>query len=206
MNTNHVEQAITLLQNTKKQVYELLQPFSGLYLQADHLLTVLINGLIFTTQQTDLTRGAESNFDPTPLVFGDEPIKLAISTPIVDTVHEEVDQLRLKATELYNNFCKRENKDIVEACNALEIRAVAKLAGINPMDHPEQIDVSFIHTIKEAIIKKEAEQKQMDEWLAKKEQEESNKEKNELSTPAVLTPVSKSIKTIQSAKKASSKK
>jgi len=205
MQTTPVEQAIALLQNTQKQVYELLEPFSGLYLQADHLLTVLINGLIFTTQQTDLTR-VESNFDPTPLVFGDESLKLSIPTPIVDTAYEEVDQLRLKAMELYSNFCKRESKDILEACNALEIRAVAKLAGINPMDHPEQIDGSFIHTIKEAITKKEAEQQQMDEWLAKKEQEESSIEKNVLSIPAVLTPVSKSTKPSQGAKKASAKK
>lgn len=204
METTQVEQAIVLLQNTQKQVYELLEPFSGLYLQADHLLTVLINGLIFTTQQTDLTNG-QSNFNPTPLFFSEEPKKLTIpiTTSIngIDAVPEEVDKLRQKAIELYNNFTKRENKDILEACNALEIRAVAKLAGIDPINHPEQIDHVFIQSIKEAITGKDTEQKAMEEWLAKQEKEEK-----QLAITQEPEKATKQSKTGQASKKINTKK
>ncbi len=202
MQTTPVEQAIALLQNTQKQLYELLQPFSGLYLRTDHLLTVLINGLIFTTKQTGFA-DTQSNFNPSPMTFTHEEQHTLHSPtttpePLITIEHEAIDKLRQKAGELYHNFCKRESKDILEVCNALEIRAVAKLAGINPMDHPEQIDHAFVNTIKQAIHKKETEQKAVDDWLAKEE-------KASTLPPTTPSPVTQH-KPAQSSKKTNTKK
>lgn len=181
MDTTPVKKAIALLQNTQKEVDELLKTNSALHLPTNHLLTSVIDGLIFVTQRAELSpTTTTSGFDTTPLVQfyegkSTEPAIIAQLPAVVDTPEEQVDKLRRNATELYHHFRQRENKDILEACNALEIRAVAKLAGIDPINHPEQIDHSFINAIKEAIIKKEDEQKKKDELLASAEKTEEAK-------------------------------
>jgi len=185
MNTTPVKKAIALLQNTQKEVNELLQSNSALHLPTDHLLTSVIDGLIFVTQRAELTpQAVTGGFDTTPLIqfYEGKSTEQTIITSlpaVVETPEEEVDKLRRNATELYHHFRQRENKDILEACNALEIRAVAKLAGIDPTNHPEQIDHSFINAIKEAITKKEDQQKKKEELLVQEEKAEEAKQPND---------------------------
>lgn len=210
METKPVEQAIALLQDTQKQVYELLEPFSGLYLRTDHFLTILINGLIFAVKQTNI-KDEGSRFNPISLASlyqGQKDLSSPVTTTerLIALDHEALDKLRQKAAELYTNFCKRADKDILEACNSLEIRAVAKLAGIDPMDHPEQMNHAFISSIKEAITKKETEQKAMEDWLAKQEVVEEKKEEKESITPPATQPTVNHNKVGQASKKATIKK
>lgn len=203
--TTPVKKAIALLQNTQKEVSELLKLNSALHLPTDHLLTAVIDGLIFVTQRTELTpKTVTGGFDTTPLIQfyeGKSTEQTIISSlpAVVDTPEEEVDKLRRNATELYHHFRQRENAAILEACNALEIRAVAKLAGIDPINHPEQIDHSFINAIKEAITKKEDEQKKKDELFASAEKLEAVKQQTDLS-PSKLSKTKASIKKVNEKK------
>lgn len=174
MDIKPIEQAIALLKNTNVEITAILeQPFPEFHIRSNHVLERLIHGLLHAIGSSSSDK--ESNtFEIVSLaeVWKKENTS-TVTSPSSTTVtnpEEDVTALRTTAEKLYHNFLSRENDDILEAALPLEIKAVAKLAGIDPTNQPELIDYTFIDRIKAAIKEKEALQKKKDDWLAKEEQ------------------------------------
>lgn len=174
MDIRPIEQAIALLKNTNAQITELLeQPFPEFHIRSNHVLERLIHGLLHAIGSS--SRDEQGNaFEIVSLaeIWEKENASTVVS-PSYTTItnpEEDIAALRTTVEKLYRNFLSRNNDDILEAVLPLEIKAVAKLAGIDPIDQPEVIDYAFIDKIKAAIKEKEVEQKKKDDWLAKEEQ------------------------------------
>lgn len=161
-NTQAVQEAIHVLQAAQQKVNNLLETNSNLQLQSDHVLKRLIDGLYFAVHRS-VSIIEHSQFSPVSLTKAltekgvpktNEYQQHELSNVLQD-INDEVESLRKKAEQLYINFRDLDNKEIREALTEIEIRAVAKLAGIGPTEQPAEIDSSFIDIIKKSITEKE---------------------------------------------------
>jgi len=150
---DNVKKAIEILNNSKKELNELLLPLPYLNDRSNHVLQSLIGGLSFTINAVS-GQESEASFKPTPLTH---VIGLSVEHQQTDIsqaipTKPDVDDLRERAKEAYANFNTRKNKDLLESLTDLEIRAVAKLAGMDvSITEPAKIDNAFIDKIKAAI-------------------------------------------------------
>lgn len=79
-----------------------------------------------------------------------------VITAAINTTDEDVklSELRQTAQKLFEAIPTMEPKDVIESYADLEIRAVAKMAGITVTeDSPKNITAAFINSIKKAIAK-----------------------------------------------------
>lgn len=103
--------------------------------------------------------GVEVNKE-TPMVEFVDLVKETIkgkNTPKVFQTQEEVeaDELRTSAKKLYETFVATEPDALLDKNSEIEIRAVAKMAGLPVTEtNPKKIDTKYIGVIKEAIQKK----------------------------------------------------
>jgi hypothetical protein len=169
MHQSNVKEAIQILKDAKDKVNDLLSPLTNLQTRSNHVLKSLIGGLEFTIGSHH--QGAtDAVFKPQPLthVMGvkverPEKIKIEAATP----TNPDVEALRKKAEEAYSTFCERKNADLLEGLTDLELRAVAKMAGMDvSITEPAKIDSQFITKIKAAIQRK----KEIDESTQKANQ------------------------------------
>ena len=97
-----------------------------------------------------------NTFVPSPLtkVNGKE-IKEAVSTKLnLKPIEvDEVDAFREKIQEIYNSFLSRETTDLLDSLEPIEIRGVAKLAGVVDFEKVE-VDGKLVEDIKQAITAK----------------------------------------------------
>lgn len=75
--------------------------------------------------------------------------------PIQTTPRDiEMQELKAKVEDMYGKFATTESDQLYDTLSDIEVRAVAKKAGLPVTDKtPKRIDITFINQIKDAIIK-----------------------------------------------------
>ncbi len=149
MNQN-VQDAMQVLKDAQAQLNTLLAPLPNLQARSKTVLDTLINGLGHTIGASETA--TDKGFAPQTLTeaWGIETREPSPTTVVVE--QPDVEALRERAQAAYNTFAERENTDLMVALTELDIRAVAKIAGLDVTPtNPKQIDALYIDKIKEAI-------------------------------------------------------
>jgi antitoxin component of RelBE/YafQ-DinJ toxin-antitoxin module len=86
-------------------------------------------------------------------ITGKAPVVKDVNKPFRQSSFEvEQKELELKVSELYPRFLTTESDHLLDSLNDIEIRGVAKKAGLPVTEtNPKKIDVTFINQIKDAI-------------------------------------------------------
>ncbi len=200
MDAKPIEQAIALLRNTNTQITELLsESFPEFHTRSSYVLDRLIYGLLHAIGSNSVAEEGNT-FKAVSLAEEwkkeDNPNATFISLTTETAQEEDIIALRTTAEKLYETFTSRSNKDIMEAVLPIEIKAVAKLAGIAPIEQPEIVDYAFIDKIKVAIREKENKQTKINNWSATEEKlsiEDTTKEINAQKQAEINTAQNKKI-------------
>jgi hypothetical protein len=97
-----------------------------------------------------------SGFVPTPLTkINGKEIKERVSTKLdLKPIQvDEVDAFRNKIQSIYDSFLNRETTDLLDSLEPIEIRGVAKLAGVEDFDKVP-VDGQLVEGIKKTITAK----------------------------------------------------
>jgi hypothetical protein len=154
----NIEKAIEALQEARVKVSGLLSVNPALQVRSNNALDSLIGGLSHTIQG-NLPRAVPANdMGPITHVFGQKverevkpttPAKVAVKSA-------DVDELRTRITDAYPTFRDRDNKSLIESLTDMEMRGIAKMAGLEVTEtEPKKISGAFVDKIKAAMTKKE---------------------------------------------------
>jgi hypothetical protein len=161
----NIKLAISELRVSKANVNQLLGNYPMLQIRANNVLETLINGLCHTIGAEVTIDGQAGNatFKHVPITGGlldmkAKPVsKEPISSMDLQPKEDDIADLKLRAKEAYDSFLTRESKDLVDSLRDIEVRAVAKLAGLEiSLTEPKTITVPFIDKIKAAIASKKS--------------------------------------------------
>lgn len=160
-----IDETIFDLQEVQERILKRHQGDLTFTLRIDSVFKTLINSLNANTGNVSDTK---STFKPKPLknilgvsVSHSENTKLQLK-PIEQN---DIEEFRDKVQKAYDTYLERETIDLKDSLRELEIRGVAKLAGIEDYDKVPA-DEKLINRTKEAIQKK-------NEVLAKQEAEKN---------------------------------
>lgn len=152
--TKNIQAAIALLENCKSDLQPLLADVPSLHLRVTTTFDRLVNGLKVMNGQPLDVESADAGKESAPLksILG-RSIERTAPTTVKKASKTEVDLLRETARTLYDTFLDREAKEILDAASDMEIRAVAKLAGMKDVTStvPAKVGPKFIDSIKDAI-------------------------------------------------------
>lgn len=146
-------QTVQDLEDCKNKILERHSNNISICLRFGNVFDQLVNSLNLTTGSLKETN---SNYTPEPITkFFGEQIKDKRRKPLkLQSIEvDEVEVFRAKVEMIYESFLTRENTDLIESLEPIEIRGVAKLAGVADFDSLK-IDATFIETIKKAIVEK----------------------------------------------------
>lgn len=154
--------AIALIRDTKETVAELLADTPDFKTQANHVFETLANGLAFAigekvihsgrTRTEVISQPAQRTIMGVP-VPDEKPLKQRVQE--VQPSISELDKFRTEIDKAYIAFGRMSNKEILNEFHDLEIRAVAKRAGLQvTKTEPVRITDSFVSEIKNAIQEK----------------------------------------------------
>lgn len=153
---SNLKQAVEELEQTKTIVLPLLKDIPSLQVRVETTINRLIAG--FKNLDT-MGNSSSENSDKLPQMktFMGNTIgenKIATVKPVSKS---DVEDLLEKAKKIYGTIIDRENKEILEAVPDVELRAVAKLAGLNWVTSakPAKLDMAFVDKIKAGITQKE---------------------------------------------------
>lgn len=161
--TSEVTSAVELLKDAKQRVEQVLtSPRSNqLKLRVVENLNAQINFLSLRAGLPADNKTALPKPEPITKMFGKEVGKVAklqqSDTPVKIDTPEEVaaKELKTKVDQLYPDFLNIENDAILDTYAEIEIRGVAKRAGLPVTEtHPSKIDAAFVNQVKDAIKKK----------------------------------------------------
>jgi hypothetical protein len=176
--SENIQKAIETLQGARGTVSALLSETPALQVRSNNVLDTLANGLGFTIGL--MPTGEQQVFEIEPLTHflkGSYPAGQAAAyppAPAVNVTNEDVTDLRKRAEEAYRTFCERDHTAIMESLTGMEIRAVAKLAGLEVSEEePKKIDGAFIDKIKSAIALKTDIENEKAQELAKQAEPKS---------------------------------
>lgn len=152
-NSDKINQTITDLEVCKNGILERHKEDTSFCLRINSVFTQLANSLSYNTGSINAT---EKAFVPQPLenVLGmkiDEKksAKMNLTAPEVDEVAAFKEKIQL----IYDGFLTRENPELKESLEEIEVRGVAKLAGIENYA-TAKIDGNLLNRIKKAITAK----------------------------------------------------
>ena len=153
-NKELLQQTIEDLQETRDTISERHKDNPTLTLRIGSVFNQLINSLgvhVGAVVSPTVVSGA---WKPEPLnkVLG----KDISTTPKRDLKPIEVDDVaafKEKMQTIYDNFLNRENADLKDALEEVEMRGVAKMAGVDTWE-TQKVDGNFINKIKKAIESK----------------------------------------------------
>ena len=149
--SDKIKETITDLESCKETILERHSNDKSLCLRFDSVFRQLINSLNYTTSQV---QSVGSKFEPKPLnkVMGTKINVKAKSEKLVlkPLQVDAVKSFKEKINAIYESFTSRENPDLLEALEEVEIRGVAKIAGV-PDFEKAKVDSQFIDVIKKAI-------------------------------------------------------
>lgn len=152
-NSDKINQTITDLEVCKNGILERHKEDTSFCLRINSVFTQLANSLSYNTGSVNAT---EKAFVPQPLenVLGmkiafKKTTKMNLAAPEVD----EVEAFKEKIQLIYDGFLTRENPELKESLEEIEVRGVAKLAGIDNFA-TAKIDGTLLNRIKKAITTK----------------------------------------------------
>jgi len=161
---SEVTTTVELLTTTKQAVEETLTDPRTTQLKV-RVVENLRQQINFLSMRVGLP-GVQENKAPKPepitKMFGKDVSSVTkqepAATPVkIDTPDEvAANELKLKVDQLYPDFVNIETDAILDTYAEIEIRGVAKRAGLPVTEtHPTKIDAAFVNQVKEAISKKE---------------------------------------------------
>ena len=162
--SNKVTETIQDLESCKATILERHSDNPSLCLRFDSVFKQLINSLNYNT---GALQSATVTFKPEPLtkMIGRD-IDVKVKTGKLELKPLEVDEIEVfkeKIQSIYDSFLTRENTDLLDSLQDIEIRGVAKLARV-PNFEKVAIDGKLIDNIKKAITaKNELEAKKAEE-------------------------------------------
>ena len=187
-NTKLVQQTVDDVRELLDKILERHREDPTFCLRTESVFNQYVNSLSYITGNVN----ERSNiFSPKPLesiagkkVNPRDTDKLELKPIEVD----EVEAFRKKIQLIHDGFLNRENTDILDSLQEIEIRGVAKIVGIEDFD-TASVDGVLVQRIKDAItVKKETETKQeelkdqlnadQNQNIATKETETKQEEKN----------------------------
>lgn len=149
----NIKEAISILEDSKSQISELLQSNPTLQLRVTSTFERLSNGLKVVVGEAISDDNTTFKLEKLESVFG-RKIHEKKELKVQKTDKKEVDLLRETAAILYDTFPEQQSKELIERLTDIELRAVAKLAGLQVTStQPAKITVAFIDKIKESIVK-----------------------------------------------------
>lgn len=145
-----INQTILELQSTNESILERHKDNPTLCMRFDSVFKKLINSLnvgsgSLVTEQ--------SSFVPEPItkVFGKEIVPIKSGKMVLKPLEvDEVEAFRERIQLIYESFPDREVKDLIDSLDEIDIRGVAKIAGIENFDKVA-IDGKLIGDIKASI-------------------------------------------------------
>jgi hypothetical protein len=161
--TSEVAVTVELLTSTKEAVEQTLTDPRTIQLKIRVVenLNQQINFLSTRAGLPGVQENKKSKAEPITKMFGKDVSKSAkqepAATPVkIDTPDEvAAKELKLKVDQLYPEFANIETDAILDTYAEIEIRGVAKRAGLPVTEtHPSKIDADFVNQVKEAIRKK----------------------------------------------------
>lgn len=152
--SQNVEQAMEILKNAQAAVHDTLKDFPALQTRAKSVLDTLINGLGHTIGKVADRQPEPTNHISLAEAWGFAPASDTTPTKAI-VAKSDVDELRELAKAAYETFLDRDSAALAESLLDIELRAVAKLAGlpVTPTE-PKTITVPYIEEIKAAIKSK----------------------------------------------------
>lgn len=152
--SNKVTETIQDLESCKATILERHSDNPSLCLRFDSVFKQLINSLNYNT---GALQSATVTFKPEPLtkMIGRD-IDVKVKTGKLELKPLEVDEIEVfkeKIQSIYDSFLTRENTDLLDSLQDIEIRGVAKLARV-PNFEKVAIDGKLIDNIKKAITAK----------------------------------------------------
>lgn len=147
-----VQETIRDIQEVKERILTRHEGDTTFALRVDTVFNQLINSLGNTTGNI-VSAQKTSSFTPQPLtnVAGQkvntanaEPLKLP--TLEIDKAESFKEEIKL----IHEGFLKRENIDLLDSLKEIQLRGVAKIAGVEDYD-TDLIDGAFIQKIKDKI-------------------------------------------------------
>uniref|UniRef100_UPI00163ABFD2 hypothetical protein n=1 Tax=Elizabethkingia meningoseptica TaxID=238 RepID=UPI00163ABFD2 len=149
-----VEETIQDLQEVKEKILNRHEGDTTLTLRFDSVFNSLINSLGNTTGNivSSTSQKVSSGFTPKPLtnIAGQ---KISGNSSVLKLQPLEVDQAKAFKEEIqaiHDSFSNRENGKLLEELNELQIRGVAKVAGVEDYD-TDPINGDFVQKIKDKI-------------------------------------------------------
>lgn len=163
MNTENTKAAIAIIRDARAQVADLLRETPEFQIRATNVFDTLANGLAFAVGEHPQLPGsaapAEVSQKQGRTVMGmpvPEP-----TAPLAERLAEviagptEMDDLRARITGIYETFPERSNKEILNTLTDLELRGVARMAGLAvTKTDPQRITTEMVTKIKAAITAK----------------------------------------------------
>lgn len=150
---DNIKEAIAILEDSKNQIHDLLEANPTLQLRISSTFDRLANGLKVVIGETISDNSQPFKMEKLESVFG-RKITEKKELKVQKTDKKEVDLLRETAAILYETFPEQQSKELIERLSDMEVRAVAKLSGLEVTStQPAKITVQFIDKIKDAIVK-----------------------------------------------------
>ena len=160
-NADKTRQAISLIRSTGEEVAELLSDTPEFQDRARHVFESLANGLAFAVGEAIVTKD-EQRSEERPSSTGqrtimgipvpDAPKPMSERLTGVAPGQSDVDKLRTDVAKAYAAFPTMSNKDIRNTLSEVELRGVAKMAGLPwSKEDVAHITDAYITEIKRAI-------------------------------------------------------
>lgn len=153
------KQAIDILDEAKRQINELYDDSPELKIRADNTLKRLQNGFAhagglnmqFEIEHVEAAQPAQRLTHVMGIAITvKEPVKVEAAIP----TKSEADELDGFLKLAYADFQTNDPAELMEAYNELVIRALAKKVGMRVTEtEPANIDVAFVQSIKDVILK-----------------------------------------------------
>lgn len=150
---DNIKEVIAILEDSKNQISELLQVNPTLQLRVSSTFDRLTNGLKVVIGEAITDNNQAFKMVKLESVFG-RKITEKKELKVQKTDKKEVDLLRETAAVIYETFPEQDPKELIERLSDMELRAVAKMAGLQVTStQPAKITVAFIEKVKDAIVK-----------------------------------------------------
>ncbi|WP_313214110.1 hypothetical protein [Soonwooa sp.] len=149
-----MNQSISDLEQFRDMISERHKDNPTLTLRFSSVFNQLINSLGVHTGAVATPSNVAEGFTPQPLkmVFGKD-VTHTEKRKLKPFEVDDVAAMRERMQHIYDSFLDRENNDLKESLQEIEIRGVAKMAGVEDFD-TQKIDGHFLNKIKKAIADK----------------------------------------------------
>jgi hypothetical protein len=153
MENDNVIEVIDILEEAGQNIAKILKDNQTLSLRVSSTLERLANGMKVLIGKEPSENKKVFEMEKLKTILGRE-IHEKKELKVVTPNKTDVDLLRETANTLYDTFREQESKELIERLTDMELRAVAKKAGLEVTStQPAKMTVQFVDKIKESILK-----------------------------------------------------